>query len=925
MHLHHRLAHRSLAPLAAVVLATLLCCFPSAAFAAEGALQAGMPATISDDSASGADTDTPATLAGNDEATVPAEGAPAEEPAPTEVQAESLSVSPIDATQEPESDAAADADEAMPPSQEQGEAAAPAADEALAAQESAATGVNGSYLIETGSSETVVLEAERPSEGAAVKPVTYSSKSPNQVWDISYDAAADAHRILLSSSNGKLALATDDTARLFLASVETTDPKVSLLWALFAAGGDGYQIASIGYPTLCISSSQSSSRLAAKADAACAPVAQCHYLVDTHPSVKAGTDNVEDAYHITATDSSKVVEVRGASTANGAEVEVYKLNGKNHQKVYLERDAQGFYTAWIVGSGKVIDVRGSALIPGTSIIQWANRSTDNQKWAVCSNGDGTYSLINKATGLALGTRGNKLVGVRATSSERASFELNVTALVTGGIYAITPRTTSSVCIDVSRSSTKDGAKLALYTQHGTLNQRYHLLSAGTTNLWRIRTGSSGGWITYSGGSVIQQGSSSTAVSGANSWKMTFKGGWFCLVNKASGKALDMRGGSTKSGTSIIAYAPNGRDSQHFNFVASELVKEGTYQITSYYGVRLDVQGASTKAGANIQTWSPHNAANQRFKLKKSGKGYLLINDKSGMAVTSCDLYRPGGNIAQHPVSGKSNQLWNPQIADGGYLCFTNVGTGKVLALDEPGTDKYSNGVSVSKAGRNAIQLSKSGGNNTQRWRVKAVSSIGNATTKTASKRILLIGNSFTFCNDLASKLTSKVSGAAAVSCTRGSALLSNHVSTTDALGKKTRAAILEGGWDYVVIQEMSTQCIDDYNDYLTNLKAIASLVKSVGATPIIYGTWAFSGGSGSQGYGSSVRGISNATMNSRLQSAFSKASKATGIKYVNTGKEFATKTSAHDAFDDKLYDNDMKHPSSYGTDLIAGIIAKALV
>ena len=73
--------------------------------------------------------------------------------------------------------------------------------------------------------------------------------------------------------------------------------------ALFAAGGDGYQIASIGYPTLCISSSQSSSRLAAKADAACAPVAQCHYLVDTHPSVKAGTDNVEDAYHITATDS----------------------------------------------------------------------------------------------------------------------------------------------------------------------------------------------------------------------------------------------------------------------------------------------------------------------------------------------------------------------------------------------------------------------------------------------------------------------------------------------------------------------------------------------------------------------------------------------------------------------------------------------
>ena len=79
----------------------------------------------------------------------------------------------------------------------------------------------------------------------------------------------------------------------------------------------------------------------------------------------------------------------------------------------------------------------------------------------------------------------------------------------------------------------------------------------------------------------------------------------------------MKGGSTRNGTSIIAWTPNGKDSQHFNFVSSDLIKEGVYHVTSYYGVRLDVTG-STKVGANVQTWTGNNGANQRFRFKKSG-------------------------------------------------------------------------------------------------------------------------------------------------------------------------------------------------------------------------------------------------------------------------------------------------------------------
>ena len=904
----------------AATLALLIACLPSTALASDGAaLPGGQVSAVTEqaptDESEPAPTDEPA-------------GGIAEAP-----QAEPLLAPEADTG---ETDAGQAKDEATAPTAEEAEAAPEAVEEAsgaqgqeqveLEAQESAATGVNGSFLIETGASESQVLAAASASAGATVSPVTYSKKNANQVWDISYDSAADAHRIVLAASRGKLALATDGGTRLFLASVGTTDPKVSLLWALYAAGGDGYQIASIAYPDLCVSSTANAAEVASKAPAASAPVAQCHYLIDTKPAIRADASNIEEAYHIAVAGTSQVVEARGGDVKAGTEVGVSDLNGKSHQKIYLERDGQGFYTAWIVASGKVIDVCGGDFIPGTSIIQWTGKAADNQKWAVNANGDGTYSLINKATGLALGVRDGRVVGVRAASGERASFELSVANLLSAGIYAITPRTTSSVCIDVAKASTKNGAKSILFKQSGALNQRYQLVAAaGGANLWRIRTGSSGGWITYTGGSVSQQGNSGTAASGANTWKVTFKGGWYSLINQASGKALDMKGGSTKNGTNIIAWAPNGRDSQHFSFVASDLIKEGVYHINSYYGVRLDVTGGSTKVGANVQTWAANNGANQRFRFKKSGRGYLVINDKSGLALAVSDLYRPGANITQRLVSGLDTQLWTPQIADGGYLCFSNVGTGQVLALDKSGVDSYNNGLSVSKKGRNAIQLLKAGSDNTQRWRLKATTGINKTAAKSARSRILLVGNSFTFYNDLSSRLAAQISGAEVVSCTRGSATLLAHASTTDGLGKKTRATIQQGGWDHVVLQEMSTQCIDDYDSYLTGLSSLSDLAKNAKAIPIIYGTWAFSGGSGTQGYGSQKRGISNTQMDGLLQAAFSKASKATGVTYVNAGKEFATKTSSHDAFDEKLYAADKKHPSSYATGLIASIIAKALV
>ena len=639
--------------------------------------------------------------------------------------------------------------------------------------------------------------------------------------------------------------------------------------------------------------------------------------------VAAGNLKVEGSYYLTLPGTSRVVEVRRASKDNGAEIWLYKNNGKQHQKIYLERDAEGYYTAWLVGTGKVLDVRGGSTKPGTKVIQWASTGRDNQKWAILANDDGSYRLVNKATGLVLGKAksGYGLVGMKDNGAQTNTFLLKAVNLLSTGIYRITPRTNSATSLDVKNASTANGANLILCNNSGALNQRFELISAGKENLWYIRTGSSGGWVTYKNGKLMQYGSKSVKPIGMT-WRTTFQGGWYSLINVRSGKALDMRHGLTTSGTEIIAYKPNGKDSQHFTFVKSNLITPGTYTLDSSFGTRLEVRGNSKAMGANVQTWRKKPASsnlNQRFRIERKGSGYILVNARSGLVVGVSEIYSGGSsskathNATQRYSSGKNNQIWKASIDDGGFVKFTNVASGMVLAT----TTRY--------AGANVRQVAAIAGEERQRWKLTKASSESAAKTQVAKTNILFFGNSFTYYEDLPRLVGQSLSKTEVVSCTRGSALLSQHLSTTDALGRQSQRAIAKGNWDYVVVQEMSTEAIDDYDTYLKSLTEMVALIKAVGATPIIYQTWAFEGGTGSQGYGSAKREITNAEMHSQLKAAFNQASKAVGVTQAKVGNEIARvrnkgdKKYDHEAFDLRIYSDDKKHLSKFGATIVAKV------
>ncbi|MEV0429464.1 RICIN domain-containing protein [Micromonospora sp. NPDC050495] len=140
--------------------------------------------------------------------------------------------------------------------------------------------------------------------------------------------------------------------------------------------------------------------------------------------------------------------------------------------------------------------------------------------------------------------------------------------------------------------------------------------------------------------------------------------WYVLVNRNSGKALDVYGASTADGARITQWTRNDGTNQQWQFVDSG---GGYYRLKSRNsGKVLDVNGASTADGAAIIQWTDNNAGNQQFQLADSG-GYLrLISRNSGKAVeVQGAATTDGANVVQYTDWNGANQQWQPVLVSGG--------------------------------------------------------------------------------------------------------------------------------------------------------------------------------------------------------------------------------------------------------------------
>ena len=121
--------------------------------------------------------------------------------------------------------------------------------------------------------------------------------------------------------------------------------------------------------------------------------------------------------------TSQVLDIKGGSKANKANVQIYKSNNTAAQKFNITYRGNGYYSIINYKSGKALDVKGGSTSNKANVWQYTYNGTCAQLWIIKKNSNGTFTFINrcsrKALDLVNGKTANK-TNVQIYSSNNTS-------------------------------------------------------------------------------------------------------------------------------------------------------------------------------------------------------------------------------------------------------------------------------------------------------------------------------------------------------------------------------------------------------------------------------------------------------------------------------------------------------------------------
>ena len=181
-------------------------------------------------------------------------------------------------------------------------------------------------------------------------------------------------------------------------------------------------------------------------------------------------------------------------------------------------------------------------------------------------------------------------------------------------------------------------------------------------------------------------------------------------------------------------------------------------------------------------------------------------------------------------------------------------------------------------------------------------------------RILMLGNSFTFVNDMPQTLA-ELTGAEVVHHTRGGARLSEHRNPGTKLGARTQAALAHEHWDYVVLQEMSHGPVTAPKSFFSAAAELCKQIRENGAVPILYATWAYR----KDGEKLMAKGWDYEEMARKMSEAYHRAAQENQALIADVGRRFYELSDTQD-----LYADDGVHPNALGSRIAAETIAAVI-
>ncbi|MFG2675513.1 GDSL-type esterase/lipase family protein [Streptomyces sp. NPDC048445] len=159
---------------------------------------------------------------------------------------------------------------------------------------------------------------------------------------------------------------------------------------------------------------------------------------------------------------------------------------------------------------------------------------------------------------------------------------------------------------------------------------------------------------------------------------------FQLVNRRTGKAIDVPGAATTAGTGLIQHAPSSAVNQQFLFITVGEGIDEVYTTHSPTTLGWAVWGGASDAGAKIVQWTPEHSTSQQWRRSRTADGYTVVTCvRSGKVLgVSGGSTADGAAIEQQTPDGGEGQQWRlvekgtrvaawaPSMTTGGQT-FTN--------------------------------------------------------------------------------------------------------------------------------------------------------------------------------------------------------------------------------------------------------------
>jgi hypothetical protein len=327
------------------------------------------------------------------------------------------------------------------------------------------------------------------------------------------------------------------------------------------------------------------------------------------------------------------------------------------------------------------------------------RVTSSGDWSILRNSrSGNLTTLASGTVAALGTNTWHRLALSFQGSTITAQIDNVTV----GTTTDTTYSSGQVGLGVSGWQNAQFGNFSVTSSQPTYAETYYeLVNRNSGKVMDVSTAS-----TASGASVVQSTESSAA---SQQWQFVASSdGYIKLFNRNSGKVLDVANPPWVPGQRLDQQTSSRAVSQQWRFVN---VGGGYYTLVNRGdGLLAQVKAASTADGAAIVQWFDTRSASQQWELVpvvSPNAYYELVNRNSGKVIdVSGESTQDGGQVIQYTDHNGANQQWQFVDAGGGYYTLVNRNSGKVLDVPNSST----------QPGQQLDQWTSNGGAN-QQWQL----------------------------------------------------------------------------------------------------------------------------------------------------------------------------------------------------------------